>query len=292
MNRVLLIFLAGCNQVFGLQDTTEAPPIDARQFDAPPDAPYACPPAGSGEPPTFAAQFHQIVPRGNCRSYTTSPMTGVAIATCVVTAGPVTNEIRHGAIDSDLLTPSVLTPPFNSGFSLPKLSPEGDQLWTAYLDASSSMWKIAVYTPDGSDGWTRSVNVSSHSETIEVVSTPMRAGRPRRVLYATTTEIRELDEGSNGIWTEIVDHRYRVPGGTAASPNLSPDGLRMVFMAVSGPLGSPEVVHYADRPNLSAPFGPAIPLVDVPAGADTPFLTDNCGRLYFSGLGSVLYVAQ
>ena len=46
----------GCNQVFGLRETQ---PIDAQQFDAAIDAPYACPPPGTQ--PAFAASLQQVI---------------------------------------------------------------------------------------------------------------------------------------------------------------------------------------------------------------------------------------
>ena len=64
-----LLFVCGCNQVFGLRETVA---IDAQQFDAPLDAPYACP--AIGLQPAFGKILHQSIPK-NCVSYTTSRST-------------------------------------------------------------------------------------------------------------------------------------------------------------------------------------------------------------------------
>lgn len=57
MVRRAVLVLAGCNAVFGIKDTRQ---YDAAYFDAPPDAPFACPALG-GPAPTFSPVLHQDV---------------------------------------------------------------------------------------------------------------------------------------------------------------------------------------------------------------------------------------
>ena len=111
----LLALLAGCNQVFGLKETV---PTDAQQFDAPPDAAFTCPSPGSQ--PAFAAILRQAVTK-NCVSYTTSITANRAAAFCIDL-----DAIADGAID-ELPVTSTLSPP--GKFDMPRLTPEGDEMW-------------------------------------------------------------------------------------------------------------------------------------------------------------------
>jgi len=74
--------------------------------------------------------------------------------------------------------------------------------------------------------------------------------------------------------------------GVRVSLAESADGLRAVF---TGATTLPEV-RYAVRSRIDAPFEGSFPLT-VPAAMDA-YLTEDCSRLYFSGLGSIFYVPQ
>ena len=52
-----------------------------------------------------------------------------------------------------------------------------------------------------------------------------------------------------------------------------------------------KAVYYADRAMIADRFGPPSVLADVPWSQDL-FMTEDCGRMYFPGLGNVLYEAQ
>ena len=75
MRWVLVLLLCGCNQVFGLQETGQ---LDAAFFDAPADAPYACPPLGTA--PRFAPQLTQFLVQ-RCDGYS-GVTSGRAGASC------------------------------------------------------------------------------------------------------------------------------------------------------------------------------------------------------------------
>src|SRR5689334_19586163 len=87
-----VLLLVGCNQVYGLDPTRAS---DAAYFDAPIDAPYACPPIGT--PPRFSRSFAQVVAQ-NCNNYTVS-ISGRALARCAF-AGD--QRIAEGAIGERL----------------------------------------------------------------------------------------------------------------------------------------------------------------------------------------------
>jgi hypothetical protein len=52
------------------------------------------------------------------------------------------------------------------------------------------------------------------------------------------------------------------------------------------------VVYYADRASIDDLFGTASPVDSVPTGIAWPHMTADCGRLYYSALGSVFYAEQ
>ncbi|MGE5185877.1 MAG: hypothetical protein ACM31C_27660 [Acidobacteriota bacterium] len=275
--------LAGCNQIFGLGKTQPA------VYDAPIDAPYRCPPGGTGTAPAFSDLFVQVVPEGDCENYTTSlPAGNVTVATCSTTTGA--QMIETSAIDAASLDLTMLTP---SAFD-PKLSPEGDELWIGRTDASNN-GVVSVYTPAGA-GWQLAFDAYTVAGLPYVSpSTPMKKGTPRRELYTDNSEVHELDEYAPGKWRD-TGMTFTAPTLGVLTfdsvPQLSPDGLRIVFSGRSMSVDPQPAIFYADRPDLSHPFGTAIRLVGPPAQATYPFMTYDCSRLYFSGLGSILYVPQ
>jgi hypothetical protein len=51
-------------------------------------------------------------------------------------------------------------------------------------------------------------------------------------------------------------------------------------------------VFYADRASLTDRFNMPVPLPSVPEGVQWPFLTADCGRIYFSALNRVFFLVQ
>jgi hypothetical protein len=49
---------------------------------------------------------------------------------------------------------------------------------------------------------------------------------------------------------------------------------------------------YYERVDVSQPFGPPHYVATVPHDAQDPFMTNDCGRIYFDALDTVLYVDQ
>src|SRR5687768_17156526 len=82
--------VAGCNWVYELGDTRAAPPIDAQYFDAPADAPPACP--APGVEPKFQPDYLQL-PVPACESYIPGTAWGEAVARCVISQGQIDQEI-------------------------------------------------------------------------------------------------------------------------------------------------------------------------------------------------------
>jgi hypothetical protein len=93
--------------------------------------------------------------------------------------------------------------------------------------------------------------------------------------------------------TEILQYSAAMLGvyQVNAAPNLSPDGLRMVFVGEIDAADTAGHVFYSDRPDLTSPFRSAELLQGVPPVSD-PFMSEDCSRLYFSAVQSVLYLPQ
>lgn len=279
MGRVaLLLVLAGCNQVFGLRETVA---IDAQQFDAPPDAAFQCPPAGT--PPAFAALLHQAVTR-NCVSYTTSHTANRAAAFCIDL-----DAIADGAID-EVPALSILTPA--NAFDMPRLTPEGDEMWVRHRTSNAATF--AVYRHDGEHqwSWVRDLPIPSSSRD-DLLTTPSRSiAGVRRFLRYAFSELRLYEYTYDGTTaTPIRAYDAAALAVTFISfPSLTGDGLRLVF--VGSEVGSTSALtFYADRPSLDVAFSPATVLTTAPVTTD-PFLTEDCARLYTNGLGSIFYARQ
>jgi hypothetical protein len=76
-----------------------------------------------------------------------------------------------------------------------------------------------------------------------------------------------------------------------SAPNLSPDNLRIVFAGVLVGQTTAQV-YYADRATATGRFGVARLIGHAPLGVTDPFMTGDCGRLYFSTAGAVFYAQQ
>jgi hypothetical protein len=267
-----------CNQVFGLGETV---PVDARQFDAPADAPYRCPAIGTQ--PRFAALLHQAITK-NCIHYTTSAPSNRAAAYCIDI-----DAIADGAID-EVPQPTVFTP--DDKLDMPRLTPEGDEMWVRRRGAGSAA--IAVYQHAGDHAWTwvRDLAIASGSrDDAFTVPTNRDHGRRRFLRYAfDELLLHEYDD--DGLATTAI-RSYDAPalGVTFISlPNITADGLRLVF--IGSALGdTTSRTYYADRASLDVPFSPASVLTTAPVAFD-PFLTEDCARLYTNGLGSIFYAVQ
>jgi hypothetical protein len=266
---------------------------DARYFDAPADAPYACPP--SGTPLRFSDTFVQVVPRQQCAGYTISTTANLAFAVCNAALGTTQTYFAQSTPDAGALDPVTVSPAPN--LFQAALSPDGE-LWLERFDGTSSMQTISSYRPGATPAtWVLDRNeYVVPGQLVGMVGAPMPAGAGRRLLYASQAAIYEIVEASPGVWQPVTSYSAASLGVTQINspPDLSPDGLRVVFSGqrIVATGEDPNAVLYATRASLSAGFGKATVLDGPPLDAETPFLTADCSRLYFSGLDSVFYVTQ
>jgi hypothetical protein len=289
---ILVVALGACNQVLGLDRTQQVPPTDAKYFDAPADAPYACPPIG--QPPKFSSAFHQFDAGGNCTGYTRSTDQGnIAMATCEVTMGASFTVVEEGEIDKSMMKTMFVTTGGPFGFVSPVVAPDGDQVWVNRQ--LSTTGTISVYDRSAPGSWTFSYDAYAlpPADSAAVLSPPTRPIPVRHLVYVSGATIHELVESAPTTWSEVRTYRaLSFTMTTIYDARLSPDGLRMVFSGVTAGPGSSQAVRYSDRASVDVPFVGATSLDGPPSSGQTPFMTEDCSRVYFSGVGSVFYVAQ
>ena len=279
----VLLLVCGCNQVFGLKETVA---LDAQQFDAPIDAPFACP--GPGAQPQFSKVLHQAIER-NCQGYMTSPESDRAVAYCFDVGGAF-GGIVDGKVDGDLQL-TTLTPA--GSYDWARLSPEGNEIW---VRDRSSPPKFAVFQWQSDHQWThgRDLTIANVARD-DYITAPSRAvgGKRRVVRYAFNDfKLYEYDDDGTATSPPIRSYDVNVDLGSdfVSLPNLDASGLRLVFVGET-PGTSYSQTFYADRASLDDAFSIAKPLATAPVAFD-PFMTADCSRIYTSGLGSIFYAQQ
>jgi hypothetical protein len=261
--------LVGCNQVFDLAPTELAT-----------EAPVVCPPIGTT--PSFETTVRQAI-RQDCAGYTESADTGMALAWCRSSNGGFVPS--YGPAGGPLSPITLTTPNPAEMFPwAPVLTPEGDELyWSA---SQVGTIRLARFRLVG-DTWQFSDYTPIPALPIADPGAPSR-GPHRHVLYYINAMLHEAAQDDSGTWTEILPP-YDMLRVNANRPYLSPDGLRL-FASIVETTGEHGVI-YADRPSIDARFGAPVHLDTVPPTQDT-FITENCGRAYFSGLANILFEEQ
>lgn len=290
MRWVPVLLACGCNSVFGLTPTElvdAPPPIDA------PDPPR-CPAIGTI--PAFGDDLRSI-PAIGCTGYATND-SGIAMAYC-------NNQVARGPVDGEM-TPIMMDDPVYQ----PRLAPDGDELFALHYNMTTFLYELVdlVWRDNKLEQVGTYIPPSSATYGFySSFSTPSR-GPDRHIIYVdynNTTYTYDLVEIANGTgtWTE----QSRVPvtdlglptGATPMQLSLSPDGLRLVFMTAgawvmdgSGQYTWIDPVFYADRASLTDRFSMVVALPSVPDQVQSPFLTADCGRIYFSALNRVFFLVQ
>jgi hypothetical protein len=280
--RPWLVVLCACNQVLGIDHTTHP-------LDAPIDAPFACPQLGKSlqfSPTPVMLQITQ------CQEYTTSRVADLALAYCYT---PQNAFVEQGPVDG-ALNPVPELAPGNNSYTKPRVSPEGDQLVTLAFGNPGGFLRYrrsgTSWNADAS-AFTMPAQITLNDQVV-MLSTPSR-GPNRRMLAlidkAGATAIDELSDDASDTLGFVKEY---TPAGfglmAAEGPMLSPDGLRAVLRGVSA--DSTKVgVWYMDRPSITSDFGTPQLVPGIPDITD-PFLTEDCGRMYFSTGGSIWYAQQ
>jgi hypothetical protein len=264
---VLVLLLCGCNQVFGLKETGQ---LDAAFFDAPADAPYACPPLGTA--PRFAPQLTQfLVQRCDGYSVVTS---GRAVASCK--DGDGIERVFVGNRGEPLsIAPGVDL----SGPILPRLTHDGEHLVIREPN-NIGVVRVRLYDRQSDGTWLRGADApfGARAKSIGTLSTDNR-------IVVTTTDSPDLQEWileATG-WRKLATQTPSVPstGDVLQTVSLTADGLRAIAMVNARAL-------FTDRQTLDAPFRAFDIVEGAPRGVDMTLEAD-CSRLYAAGLGSVFY---
>jgi hypothetical protein len=279
-----LLVIAGCNRIYGLDDTQR---LDAQDEGPPP----SCPEVGA---PRYSRVLKQPITQ-NCREYTTNEDMTASLATCTSIMVIGSAMSRADAVDAPLAPFAIEPTAAQRTFTYPRLSPEGDRLVVEQLyngDGFDQPPLFSVYALENGT-WQHDHELVDPMLVAgtEAFGTPSR--RPARIIRVElgTTSFTELVEDPPGTWR--TNGRNYPPNHFGitdfSSPvNLSPDGLRIVFAArINNVAGT----FYASRRTLDEMFGPATQLEGVPPVVD-PFMTANCGRVYFSGLGTSIFYAE
>jgi hypothetical protein len=274
--RAALVLLAACNQVYDLQPTVAR---DARFFDAPSDAPFSCP---LDAPLAFSSKLAQLPL--DCAYYTASASKNRGLAACRINDIQV---ISIGPVDGPFA--SLGLPPESSEIELsqPRLAADGELFLLHTYDIGNVVGRVRVYRDIGGT-WVRGTDLPGDN----IRTTNPSRGPDRRILvHATATELRELREDGSGAWLPVRTHslaQIGVPNLTVLW--LAPDARRLLFAVNAA--GPPEIAFLAFtvRSSVDDLFGPMV-RTELPLIID-PFITDDCSRIYFSGLRSLFYAQQ
>ena len=273
-----MLLVAGCNQLFGIDDTNPNPP------DAPIDADlFSCDPI-----PTF----------------TTAPkFAGTGIVSFGIDLDgqlEVGTRLSDGAVcqaDShSQLAPSMFVDGTPMTHTHPRLAPAGNEMMVLTFDITINATALTSYLASARDMWnfegTNSVPVAADTS----FSEPTKGAAQRQIIASSKGVFYEYAQQATGsgflIPWSAVPHKSSYTASdlgveAMTEPSMSADGKRLVFR---GTVGGHDDIYLTTRDGLGADFPPARLLY---ATSDdqtelTPFMTADCGRLYFT-LGSDLY---
>jgi hypothetical protein len=263
-------------------------PVDARatvdvialdvQADARPDARVGCPPIGT--PPRYSPLLYQDIIQ-NCSFFSTNVDGSFATAQC-----PQYGAVYEGTATGPLSTAAGIP----ASLAQARLLPEGDLL-IAPQDNQTYLTFQRDNTAAVDSAWSQVANALLPP--VNQLSTFSAAPKRHVLLLPPSSQsdsLLEMVENADGTWSLIHTYQYESDFGSRmyGPPFLSADGLRLVF---AGQAGSVEHMMYTDRATIDGLFGPAVPLEGVPFVYD-PFITTDCSRIYFSGLGSIYHLDQ
>ncbi len=279
---VLVLLAGGCDRVFGLTGSTAA--FDARvdvgdgMVDAGPTA--TCPALGST--PVFSMTLH--LRAADCSEYSASN-TGRAVANCigVVSEGPATGPlIPVVGLESQL---GVM-------HDASRMVPEGDVLFVRQWNTSTLFSRILIERRQPGDTFAYDGEVIVSGMTLD---TSARFGVPtrgpvRRMFLRNRQALVELTvdaQGAASVVTAYTENDFAVDT-IALVPNLSADGLQVVFGGTRTPGGSS--VYYADRATIGDRFGTARRIGSVPYSYDA-WIGDRCLELALT-IGNSAYAVD
>jgi hypothetical protein len=262
---VALLLLASSNQVFGNDSVGSSPNAI---YDAPIDAPFKCSPIGVT--PQFSPLLHQYAVE-DCTYYAQVGSDAIGVCSIVTNIAPIGMPLVPAlGIAATEIPPT------------PRLAPDGSYLMVGYLQTANPV--VLRYVHDG-DGW--SIAAPQPELGAVVLGNIVHVAGADRITarFKGDSLIDELVfDGS--AWTLVASHPPTELGIDQGPVSMwsSSDALRMVVS--DGALN----LYYSDRPSLDAPFRTADPLEL--SGSNNMSLSEDCSRIYMTGLGSILYAQQ
>ena len=257
--RWALLLLAGCNQVYGL-DSTQLTPADA---------PRGCP--AFGEPLKFSPYVGQSVFQ-DCIDYQIGGTRAI---------GFCNGALAEGNVDQPLAPMMFIPRDAASTYQRYTLWPDGETMFV-FEDSLINGSRWLLYARNAAGMWTSSGEVPGPMSGEHIGAPSSSSPRHAFVSGTATGGIREVID--DGQWSEV--HTYdAVELGNhlpSRSVQLSPDGLRMMYFVFK------DAVYYSQRAKLGDKFPVPTKLEGAPVLEDA-FLTADCQRLYFSGLGRVFF---
>ena len=176
-------------------------------------------------------------------------------------------------------------------FDAPRLAPEGDQVIIRDWDESTLVGRIGMYSGQPlTFAYEIRLPNNETTDSFARYGSPSRGPKRRMFFRQTTTPLTELevdDAGTSTVVGTYTEADLGVMNFAGLLPSMTPDGLRIVFFAAATASG----IFYSDRETTADRFRPATLLMGVPGSSDV-YMTENCDRLYFSALGSVLWIQQ
>lgn len=274
----LAVIACGCNGLFGLEPThlPDAPP---------PDAPARCPELGGNIAfsPIVAQEILQ-----NCTNLSISPQSGLMAATCVPDTAlegftgliPSDGKLGEGLHASDIVLHGV------GPVRYVRLLPEGDELWVEQDPGVTG--SVQRYRRDEGGPWVQAGDLAFPELAAGATLATITRAPHRRLMLVGQSAISEYTDDGAGTFTPLT---YAFADLGLQQPqlvNLTTDGLRAVIVEYeSGKNGS--VMRYIDRAAPEARFAASRVIDGTSPQVVDPLLTDDCGRLYYNGLDSVLY---
>ena len=268
----LIVALAACDQPFGIHSTVLR--------DGAVDAPWQCPAAGGAL--AFSRVLHQAIVQP-CSNFNSSQVTGRAIAMC---NDGMQLRIFDGPIDGPLAPAGVDPESSDIDFSPARLAPEGDHMYVGSFDLTNVVGALRDYERvDG--GWVRRPDLPFGQ--IGFTSTPSRAPE-RHMLFNPGSDHLEEWASIGSTWTMAQMQTYAELGiATIGTMWLSGDALHVMAAAEMAGHSGIHVIATADRATTSERFPALTARSDIVVAGD-PFVTEDCTRLYLSGLDAIFYV--
>ena len=277
MRFVLVAMLTtGCNQLFHIDDTNPAPPEAAVDADL-----FSCDPI-----PTFTT-----APRfaGTGISSFGIDLDGQLELAIRASDGAVCQADSHSQ-----LAPSMFVEGAPTTHTHPRLAPAGNEMLVLTHNGTS----LDGYLASATDAWNfEATNTMPLAITADTwFSEPTKGAMQRQMIVVdkgTFFEYAEQATGSSVLipWSFVSHKSSYKPADLGVEamtePSMSADGKRLVFR---GTVGGHDDVYITTRDGLGADFPPATLLYATPDDQAelTPFMTADCGRLYFT-LGRDLY---